>query len=152
MSTDSLKTRVSDDTKSAMRSGDKPRLATLRLINAAILQREVDERITLDDTQITAVLDKMAKQRRESIEQYHKAAREDLVAQEEYELTIILSYLPTPLDAAQIERLITQAIDESNGQSIKDMGKVMAILKPQMAGRVDMAAVGAKVKAALADR
>ena len=146
-----LKDRLSNDTKAAMKSGDKPRLGTIRLISAAIKQREVDERIELDDDQVTAVLDKMAKQRRESIEQYQRAGREDLQAQEQFELDILKSYLPEQLDDAEIAAMVAAAIDQSAAASIKDMGKVMGLLKPQIQGRADMGAVSAQVKAALND-
>ena len=144
-----LKDRLSNDTKAAMKSGDKPRLGTIRLISAAIKQREVDERIELDDDQITAVLDKMAKQRRESIEQYQRAGREDLQAQEEFELDILKSYLPEQLGDTEVEAMIAAAIELSAATSIKDMGKVMGLLKPQLQGRADMGAVSAQVKTAL---
>ncbi len=142
----SLKTRLQDDTKAAMRSKDKRRLGVIRLIMAAIKQREVDERIELDDTQILAVLDKMAKQRRESIAQFRQADRDDLVDQEQFELDLISDYLPTALSAEEISRLIDQAIHACGAESMRDMGKVMAQLKPQLQGRADMSAVSAQIK------
>jgi len=145
----SLKDDLQQDVKDAMRAGDKRRLGIIRLINAAIKQREVDERIELDDAQVTAVLDKMAKQRRESIEQYQKAGRNDLAEQEQFELEILKGYLPEQLSAAEIEALIESAVAATGAATIKDMGKVMGQLKPKLAGRADMGAVGARIKAKL---
>ncbi|MDH3451192.1 MAG: GatB/YqeY domain-containing protein [Gammaproteobacteria bacterium] len=145
-----LKARVLEDTKRSMKDRDKPRVAALRLIAAAIKQREVDERRELDDAQIIAVLDKMAKQRRESIEQYQQAARQDLVDQETFELNIIQDYLPAALSEAEIESLISAAIAQTGAQSARDMGKVMSLLKPQVLGRTDMAALSGRVKSQLA--
>jgi uncharacterized protein YqeY len=146
----SLKQRITDDMKSAMRAGDKRRLAVIRLILAAIKQREVDDRIdSLNDDQVLAALDKMVKQRRESVAQYEKAGRTDLAEQESYEIGILQDYLPAALDESEIEAMIAAAIAESDAASVKDMGKVMALLKPQMQGRADMAAVSAKVKSKL---
>ncbi|BCX89735.1 conserved hypothetical protein [Methylomarinovum tepidoasis] len=145
----SLKARIQEDMKAAMRAGDKARLGTIRLIMAAIKQREVDERIALSDAQIVEVLDKMAKQRRESISQYRDAGREDLARKEEAELAIIQSYLPAALSDAEIDALIARAIEETGAGDMRDMGKVMAWLKPQIQGRADMSQVSAKVKAAL---
>jgi hypothetical protein len=144
-----LKDRLQQAVKDAMRGGDKRRLGTLRLVTAAIKQREVDERIELDDEQILQVLDKMGKQRRESLDQYRKAAREDLAAQEEYELGVLQEFLPEPLSEAEIDTLIEAAVNETGAASIKDMGKVMAILRPQLQGRADMGAVSARIKARL---
>ncbi len=138
--------------KAAMKSGDKARLGTIRLILAAIKQREVDERIELDDAQVIAVLDKMAKQRRESITQYQAANRDDLAQKEQAELEIILSYLPQPLEDSEIEALVQSAIEESGANSLKEMGKVMALLKPKIQGRADMGQVSAKVKAILSGK
>jgi uncharacterized protein YqeY len=135
--------------KGAMRSGDKDRLGTIRLIMAAVKQREVDERITLDDTQLLAVLEKMGKQRRESIAQFQAGGRADLVAKENAELTIINAYMPARLADDELDALINQAISETGASSIKDMGKVMAIIKSKAQGRADMAAVGARIKARL---
>jgi uncharacterized protein YqeY len=145
----SLKADLQQDVKDAMRAGDKRRLGVIRLINAAIKQREVDERIELDDAQVTAVLDKMAKQRRESIEQYEKAGRNDLADQEQFELGILQGYLPEPLSEAEIEAIIESAVAATGAVTIKDMGKVMGQLKPKLAGRADMGAVGARIKAKL---
>ena len=141
-----LKEQLQAATKTAMKSQDKPSLATLRLIMAAVKQREVDERIDLDDTQIIAVLDKMSKQRRESIEQYQKAGRTDLVQQEEFELALIQQYLPTPLSDDELEALIKQAINSTGAATMQDMGKVMNILKPQVQGRADMTSLSGKIK------
>ncbi len=145
----SLKDNLQEDMKTAMRAGDKPRLAVIRLINAAIKQREVDERITLDDAQVTAVLDKMVKQRRESLGHYEQAGRDDLANQEKFEIEVIQHYLPEPLGEAELDALIDAAMAQTGAASIKDMGKVMGILKPQIQGRADMAAVSARIKARL---
>jgi len=144
-----LKDRLQDDMKSALRAKDKDRLGTIRLILAAIKQREVDERISLKDSDIIVVLDRMAKQRRESISQFHTAGRTDLVAKEEFELAVIQDYLPTALTAAELDQLISSAIAASGAVSIREMGKVMAILKPKVQGRTDMGALSAQVKARL---
>ena len=145
----SLKDRIQQDVKDAMRAKDKSRLAAIRLITAAIKQREVDERIDLDDAQVMAVLDKMAKQRRESISQFEKAGRDDLIAQEVMELEIIQSYLPEQLGEDEINALIDSAMQATGATSIKDMGKVMGQLKPKLQGRADMSAVSALIKARL---
>lgn len=144
-----LRERLQDDMKSAMKAGEKDRLGTIRLINAAIKQREVDERIVLDDAQVLVVLDKMAKQRRESISQYRGAGREDLAAVEEGELRIIQTYLPEALSDAEIDALIDAAVAETGAAAIADMGKVMAVLRPKIQGRADMAAVSTRVRARL---
>lgn len=146
----SLKETLQQDMKTAMRAGDKRRLAVIRLINAAIKQREVDERIELDDTQVTAVLDKMAKQRRESIEQYEKAGRTDLAEQETFELEVVKHYLPEQLADSEIDSMIAEAIAATGAASMKDMGKVMGQLKAKLAGRADMGAVSARIKSRLA--
>ena len=145
----SLKETLQQDMKTAMRAGDKRRLGVIRLINAAIKQREVDERIELDDAQVTAVLDKMAKQRRESIEQYRKAGRDDLAEQENFELDVLQAYLPEQLSEAEIDALIEEAIAATGASGMKDMGKVMGQLKARLAGRADMGAVSGKIKARL---
>jgi hypothetical protein len=145
----SLKDRITQDVKDAMRARDKPRLATLRLITAAIKQQEVDERTELDDTRVLALLDKMCKQRRESISQFEKAARDDLIAQETSELELIQTYLPEQLGEAEIATLIDEAMASTGAASIKDMGKVMGQLKPKLQGRADMGAVSAMIKARL---
>ena len=144
-----LKDRIQDDVKQAMRAQDKPRLGVLRLILAAIKQREVDERIALNDDQTLAVLEKMLKQRRESLTHYQNAGRTDLADQETFEITLIQNYLPEPLNSSQLDALITQAIAATGAQSVRDMGKVMAHVKTQAQGRVDMAEVGAYIKARL---
>lgn len=144
-----IKKRIQEDVKAAMKAKDKPRLDTLRQISAAFKQREVDERIDIDDALAITILDKLAKQRRESIEQYEAAGRDDLVAQEQFELEVIKGYLPQPLSAAEIDLLIAKAIDAASAASIKDMGKVMSQLKPEIQGRADMSAVSALVKTKL---
>ena len=141
-----LKQRLVEDLKTAMKAGEKRRLGVIRLINAAIKQREVDERIELDDIQVLAVLDKMLKQRRDSITQYEAAKREDLAEQERYEIGVCQEYLPTALTADEIAALIEAAVAASGAASLKDMGKVMALLKPQVQGRADVGAVSALVK------
>ena len=141
--------RVLDDIKAAMKAGDKPRLATLRLASAAIKQKEVDERIELDEAATVAILDKMMKQRRESIAQYKEASRDDLVAQEEAEMAIIAEYLPAGLSDAEIDTAIADAVTSSGAASVKDMGGVMAILKPALTGRADLGEVSRRVKAKL---
>jgi uncharacterized protein YqeY len=132
-----------------MRSRDKPRLATLRLITAAIKQQEVDERIELDEAQVLALLDKMCKQRRESISQFEKAGRDDLIAQEASELELIKTYLPEQLTEDEIAALIEETMATTGAASIKDMGKIMGQLKPRLQGRADMSAVSAMIKAKL---
>src|SRR5579863_1001809 len=134
----SLKERVQDDMKAAMRSGQKDRLGTVRLILAAIKQREVDERIVLDDAQVIAVLEKMGKQRRESITQFEAGGRSDLVAKENAELAIISAYMPAQLSDAEVDSLINAAIAETGAASIKDMGKVMSLIKSKAQGRADL--------------
>jgi uncharacterized protein YqeY len=145
----SLKERIQEDMKAAMRSGDKDRLGTIRLIMAGIKQREVDERISLDDAQVVSVLEKMGKQRRESIAQFQAGGRADLVAKENAELAIISSYMPAQLSDGELDALINEAIAQSGAASIKDMGKVMAIIKSRAQGRADMGAVGTRIKARL---
>jgi uncharacterized protein YqeY len=132
-----------------MRSGEKDRLAVIRLLQAAIKQREVDERITLDDAQITSVLEKMIKQRKESIVAFEKGARADLVAKENAEIVILQPYLPAQLGEAELDALIAEAIASTGAASIKDMGKVMGVVKAKAAGKADMGAVGARIKAKL---
>ena len=144
-----LKHQINEDVKAAMRSKEKERLAALRLITASIKQREVDERIELDDVQVMAVLDKMAKQQRDSIQQYSMADRQDLVEKEQFELDIILSYLPQPLDAAEINARVDEAMAATGAASMKDMGKVMGQLKSALQGRADMGKVSTLVKARL---
>ena len=142
----SLKDRITDDMKSAMRSGERERLSTIRLILAAIKQREVDERITLDDSQVLAVLEKMLKQRRESIAQFEAGGRADLVAKESAELALLQSYLPAQLSDAEVAALIDEAIRSTGAGSLKDMGKVMGAVKAKAQGRTDMSALSARIK------
>jgi uncharacterized protein YqeY len=141
-----LKERITEDMKSAMRAGEKDRLGVVRLILAAIKQREVDERITLDDAQVLAVLEKMAKQRKESIAQFESGGRADLVAKENAELVILQSYLPAQMSEAELDAIIAEAMAVTGATTVKDMGKVMGIVKGKAAGRADMAAVGARIK------
>lgn len=145
-----LKNQILEATKNAMRQGDKERLGTLRMVTAAIKQREVDERIVLDDVQILSILDKMVKERRDAIEQFQAGNRPDLVAKEEFEISVIISFLPTPLTEAEIDQLIVEAFVEAGGaQDMKAMGAIMALLKPKIQGRADAGKVSAKVKAKL---
>jgi uncharacterized protein len=144
-----LKERITEDMKTAMRSGEKDRLAVIRLLQAAIKQREVDERITLDDAQITSVLEKMIKQRKESVVAFEKGGRADLVAKENAEIAVLQPYLPAQLSEAELDALIAEAISSTGAASIKDMGKVMGVVKSRAAGKADMGAVGARIKAKL---
>lgn len=144
-----LKTRILDDVKTAMRGREKQRLGVLRLVTAAIKQREVDERITLDDSQILAVLEKMLKQRRDSITQFEKAGRDELVQQEAMEIALIQEYMPEQLSPEEIAALIDAAISSTGASTMKDMGKVMGMLKPKLQGRADMGAVSGLIKAKL---
>jgi uncharacterized protein YqeY len=144
-----LKERITEDMKTAMRSLEKDRLAVIRLLQAAIKQREVDERITLDDAQVTSVLEKMIKQRKESIVAFEKGARPDLVAKETAEIAILQPYLPAQMSEAELDALIAEAIASTGAASIKDMGKVMGVVKAKAAGKADMGAVGARIKAKL---
>jgi uncharacterized protein YqeY len=143
--------RIKDDMKASMKGGNKARLGVIRLILAAIKQVEVDERIELDNDRVIQVLDKMLKQRRESVRQYAEAGRNDLAEIEEAEILVIQDFLPQPLTEAEIDAMIKEAVAESGAASIKDMGKVMGLLKAKMQGRADMAIVGAKIKAVLAE-
>lgn len=145
----SLRDRVTEDMKAAMRAGDKERLGHVRMLQAAIKQREVDERIVLDDAQVIATLEKMVKQRREAIAQFEAGGRADLVARENAEITTLQAYLPTPLSEVEIDALIGEAIAQTGAASIKDMGKVMGLVKGKAAGRVDMGQVGGRIKARL---
>jgi uncharacterized protein YqeY len=145
-----LKERITEDMKSALRAGEKERLATVRLALAAIKQREVDERITLDDAQVLAVLEKMIKQRKEAITQFQAGGRADLVAKESAEVSILEGYLPARMSDAELDALVADAIASTGATSAKDMGKVMAIVKSQAQGRADMGAVSARVKEKLA--
>jgi uncharacterized protein YqeY len=144
-----LKERITEDMKTAMRSGEKDRLAVIRLLQAAIKQREVDERIMLDDVQVTSVLEKMIKQRKESVVAFEKGARADLVAKENAEIAVLQPYLPAQLSDAELDSIIAEAISSTGAASIKDMGKVMAVVKSKAAGKADMGAVGARIKAKL---
>ena len=145
----SLKARITEDMKAAMRSGEKDRLSCIRMLQAGIKQREVDERIELDDTQVLAVIDKMIKQRKESVAQFQAGNRADLVAKESAEIDVLTGYLPAQLGAAELDAMIKDAIAATAAASMKDMGKVMGILKPKVQGRTDMGALSARIKSAL---
>lgn len=145
-----LKTRIDADMKAAMRAREKVRLGALRLLLAAIKQKEVDERITLDDTQVLAIIEKLSKQRRDSIEQFEKAGRTELAEQERAELAVLDTYRPAQADEAQIGAVIEAAMAETGATGMADMGKVMAIVKARLAGQADLAAVSARVRARLA--
>lgn len=144
-----IKDSISNDLKDAMRARDKKKLDTLRLVTAAVKQVEVDERIDVDDERMLTILDKLAKQRKESIDQFEKAGRDDLVAQEQYELAIINQYLPEPLSDQEIEALIANALADTGATKMSDMGKVMAQLKSHLQGRADMSKVSQLIKAKL---
>jgi uncharacterized protein YqeY len=141
-----LKDRITEEMKNAMRAGEKERLATIRLILSAVKQREVDERIQLDDTQVLAVIEKMIKQRKESITQFEAGGRADLVAKEQAEMAVLQTYLPAQMSDAEIDALIAEAVASTGAASIKDMGKVMAAVKAKAQGRADMGAVSARIK------
>ena len=145
----SLKEQITDDMKTAMRARETDRLGTIRLLLAAIKQREVDERITLDDAAVTAVIDKMIKQRKDSISQFEAAGRDDLVAKENAELVVLSAYMPAQLSAEDVAAEVQAAVAQTGAAGPQDMGKVMGVLKPKLAGRADMTAVSAQVKAAL---
>ena len=145
----SLKARITEDMKAAMRAGEKDRLSCIRMLQAGIKQREVDERVELDDAQVLAVIDKMIKQRRESVAQFQAGKRADLVAKESAEIELLSGYLPVQLGDAELAALIKDAIATTGASSIKDMGKVMGILKPKVQGRTDMGALSARIKSAL---
>ena len=145
----SLKAQITDDMKTAMRAKDAARLGAIRLLLAAMKQREVDERIELSDADVLAIIDKMLKQRRDSISQFEAAARHDLADIEKFEMSVLQTYMPQPLSEAEIAAAISAAIASSGAASAQDMGKVMAILKPQLAGRADIAKVSGSVKASL---
>lgn len=149
MSQATLKARITEAMKAAMRAHEKARLGAIRLIQSEIKRVEVDERIEVDDARVLAILDRMVKQRRDSIEQFRAAGREDLVEIEAGELVVIQEFLPQPLDAAELEALIDAAVRESSAVSMKDMGRVMAILKPRVQGRADMGLVSQRIKARL---
>ncbi len=145
-----LKARLFEDMKAAMRAGEKDRLGVIRLVNAAIKQREVDERIEVDDTQVLAILEKMLKQRRDSVSQFDAAGRGDLSAVENYEIGVIQAYLPAQLSAAEVDEIIAASIVQSGATSAKDMGKVMGLVKPKVAGRADMGKLSDIIKTKLA--
>lgn len=145
----SLKDSITEDMKTAMRAKDASRLTTIRMLLAAIQRKEVDERITLDDAQVTAVVEKLVKQSRDSIDQFAKGGREDLVAKEETDITIWQVYLPEPMGEQELQQLIADAIKETGAESMKDMGKVMGILKPKIQGKADMGKVSGQIKATL---
>lgn len=142
----SIKDRIREDLKASMKAKDKARLNVIRMMMAAVKQREVDERIELDDAQVIVILDKMLKQRRESIAQFSQAGRDELVAIEQQEILVIQDFLPQPLTEQEISSLITDAITQSGASSIKDMGKVMGLIKPKMQGRADMSTVSVAIK------
>ncbi len=144
-----LKQQLTADMKQAMRDKDKPRLGVVRLVLAAIKQREVDERVELDNAQVLAVLDKMVKQRRDSVRQFEEAGRQDLADQESFEITVLQTYLPEALGDDELDALIDETIAASGASSMKEIGKAMGILKPRVQGRADMGAVSAKLKARL---
>lgn len=144
-----LKQEITSAMKTAMKSGEKQRLATIRLMLAAAKQVEIDERRDLSDADLLAILDKMVKQRRDSISQFKEAGRDDLVAQEESEMVVIQDFLPQPLSEAEIEALIATAIADADAKTMQDMGKVMGLLKPQLQGRADMGKVSGQIKAQL---
>jgi hypothetical protein len=141
-----LKLRINNDVKTAMRERNKERLSTLRMILAAIKQKEVDDRVELDDSQVLVVVDKMAKQHRDSIEQFRNAGRDDLVAKETAELAIVSEFLPLPLSDTELDQLVEEAIQGSGATGVRDMGKVMGILKPRVQGRADMGKISGIVK------
>lgn len=145
----SLKDKIKDDVKQAMRARDSARLDALRLLQAAIQRREIDERIVLDDTQVTAVIEKLVKQSREAVEQFNKGARQDLSDKENRQIEQWKQYLPEPLSNSEVDVLIAAAVSATGAASLKDMGKVMTELKPKLQGRADMGHVGAKVKSQL---
>lgn len=145
----SLKARITEDMKAAMRSGERDRLSCIRMLQAGIKQREVDERIELDDVQVLSVIDKMIKQRRESVTQFQAGNRADLVAKESAEIELLTGYLPAQLAASELDALIKEAIAATSATSMKEMGKVMGWLKPKVQGRADIGALSARIKAAL---
>lgn len=145
----SLKQKIFDDIKAAMKAGNKDRLVTLRMLSAAIKQREVDERTELDDAQTLAVVEKMIKQRRESMKQYEEGGRPELAAKEQAEIDILDDYMPEQLSEVELEKMIENAIAETGASEMKDMGKVMSVLKPKIQGKADMGAVSVRIKARL---
>ncbi|MEO8007611.1 MAG: GatB/YqeY domain-containing protein [Betaproteobacteria bacterium] len=144
-----LKDQITEDMKTAMRAKDAPRLSAIRLLLAAVKQREVDERIELTDTDVLAIIEKMIKQRRDSIEQFEKGARQDLADKEQFEITVLQGYMPAAMSAAEVDATVTDVISSSGAKRMADMGKVMALLKPRLAGRADMGKVSALVKTKL---
>jgi len=148
----SLKARITDDMKTAMRARETERLGTIRLLQAAIKQREVDERVELDDAAVTAVIDKMIKQRKDSISQFEQAGRDDLVAKEKAEVDVLVAYMPAQLSEAEVAAEVQKAVTEAGATGPQDMGKVMGLVKARLAGRADMTAVSGQVKAALAPK
>jgi uncharacterized protein len=146
----SLKDRLTEDMQAAMRSGDKARLSVLRMALAGVKQREVDTRRPLDDAGVQSVIERMIKQGRDSVTQYRQGGRNDLVEKEEAEIKVLQTYLPPPLDDAELDNLIAECIEASGAMSVKDLGKVMGLIKTRAAGRVDMSAVGARVRSMLA--
>ncbi|WP_259041369.1 GatB/YqeY domain-containing protein [Chromobacterium alkanivorans] len=146
----SLKQRISDDMKSAMKARESDKLAAIRLLLAAIKQKEVDERVELDDAGVVAVIDKMLKQRRDSVSQYEAAQRQDLADKEKFEMDVLMAYMPQQLSAEEVDAVVAKAVADSGAAGMQDMGKVMGLLRPQLAGRADMAQVSACIKAKLA--
>jgi len=146
----SLKARITDDMKAAMRVKDAPRLGAIRLLLAAMKQKEVDERVELTDTDVISIIEKMIKQRRDSITQYEAGSRKDLADAEKFEITVLAAYMPQALSEAEVAAAIAEAVQESGAKAMSDMGKVMAVLKPKLAGRADMGKVSALVKLKLA--
>ena len=144
-----LKERITEDMKAALKAKDAARLSAIRLLLSAIKQREVDERVAMDDVQVVGIIEKMLKQRRESIGHYEAAGRMDLVSGEQFEISVLNEYLPQAYTSAEVEALVSKAITDTQANSIKDMGKVLAMLKPQLAGRADMAQVSVSIKAKL---
>ena len=144
-----LKDRVTEDMKAALRAKDSTRLSAIRLLLAAIQQREVDERITLGDAEVVSVIEKMLKQRRDSIQQFEAAGRQDLADNEKFEVTVLQAYMPKALSEAEVEAAVMEAVGASGAKGMQDMGKVMTLLKPKLAGRADMAKVSALVKSKL---
>ena len=144
-----LKAQITEDMKTAMRAKDAPRLSAIRLLLASLKQREVDERIELTEPDVLAIIEKMIKQRRDSIEQFEKGARQDLADKEQFEITVLQGYMPAAMSAAEVDAAVTDAISSSGAKLMADMGKVMALLKPRLAGRADIGKVSALVKTKL---
>ena len=145
----SLKVKINEDMKSAMRSKDSARLAAIRLLQSAIKQKEVDERIDIADADVLTIIEKMLKQRRDSIDAFKKADRQDLVEKEEFEVSVLMQYMPEPLGEAEIQSIINQAIKNLSASSMKDMGAVMSAVKPELSGKANMADVSQKIKSKL---